>query len=153
MGGQSILKNKIRAARATRLFSLLTNDIVLWCCHCHSRRRFFSPGQTIEQSWIQHSNFARSSIVRLFGRPCWKMFVQHFLFDQVLDRLCFLIKLYAQQFCSTQPCCSVLPLFQQSCILLANHESLRYFQAKAFGIIFDKDGGRRPKGYHAGLLM
>lgn len=48
-----------------------------------------SPGQTIEQSWIQRSNFARSNIVRPFGRPCWMVFVQHFLLDQVLYRVWF----------------------------------------------------------------
>ena len=59
------------------------------------------------------------------------------------------------QFCSTKQCCSVLPLFHQSAILkwvtwvlLANHESLSYFQAQAFRVICQKDGGRRgPRGY------
>ena len=54
-----------------------------------SLARALSPGQTIEQSWIEGSNFARSNIVRPFGRPCWKMFVQHFFFDEMLDRVCF----------------------------------------------------------------
>ena len=48
-----------------------------------------SPGQTIEQSWIGCFNFARSSIVRPFGQPCWKIFVQDFLFDHAFDRVCF----------------------------------------------------------------
>ena len=60
-----------------------------------------------------------------------------------------LIKHCDQQFCSTQQCCSVLPLFQQSCVLnrvtfalLANHESLSYFQAWASSIICNEDGGQ-----------
>ena len=59
--------------------------------HNQERMSLLSPGQTIEQSWIQRSNFARSNIARQFGRPCWMVFVQHFLLDQVLDRVCFWI--------------------------------------------------------------
>ena len=47
----------------------------------------------------------------------------------------------------------VLPLFQQSCVLtrvtfvlLANHESLSYFQAKASSIVCNRDGGQGARG-------
>ena len=61
---------------------------------CQGKFDCLSPGQTIEQSWIQRSNFARSNIVRSFGHPCWKTFVQlfcsikcwmEFAFDQTLQ--------------------------------------------------------------------
>ena len=47
------------------------------------------PWPNYRLSWIQPSNFARSNIVRPFGHPCWMIFVKHFLFDQVLDGVCF----------------------------------------------------------------
>ena len=43
---------------------------VLLLCHWYHRR-------------------SRPNIVRPFGRPCWMVFIQHFLLDQVLDRVCF----------------------------------------------------------------
>ena len=72
---------------------------------------------------------------------CWI----EFAFDQTLRPK---IRLNATMF-------SVLPLFQQSCVQLANHGSLSYFQAQPPSIIVNKDGGRGPKGRRglsAGLI-
>ena len=53
-----------------------------------------SPGQTVEQSWIQRSNFAGSNIVRPFGRPCWMVFIQHFCLIKCWIEFTFVQTLY-----------------------------------------------------------
>ena len=78
-----------------------------------SLKCWLSPGQTSEQSRIQRSNFARSTV----WPPMLDDIRPTFFVRSSVAWSLLLIKHCDQQFCSTQQRCNVVLLFQQSCVL------------------------------------
>ena len=75
---------------AAIFFVFLTHPTILQASNHAKNQACSRPSQKVE--WLQlcsSQHCSISSIVRLFGHPCWEMFVQHFLFDETLDGVCF----------------------------------------------------------------